>query len=382
MSIKVRKEALEKFLSKVLFEQDSTTTITVPDAMPIDASEEMATQLSIERPPIEDKDYIPSSPKELGEAARAWARMVPDDEVEKFYSDLKTIYEKALASANDPEISESKIRSTIKSILHEVITDDDKEDLRQFRTGTAPDREYDTGGIDFFGDDDNDLEAPGVDTSDPGSSLEDLAKKFGYSGPSGVRQDLERIFKRLGYSVENISDKDLDTIRSYARDEYVELFEKLELADEQGIKDLKDNPYQHVDNTDSFRFFLVSGFVLPAYQKILRNARKRVESEIEKLGVPKKSKQTILNQALGDTPKNFNKLNNKLLRNAKEEGYTADEARELLQKVRASFSKLENLAKMEGNLVSVATDIWQSSSPAKKKKILTQAFQSTSEFQG
>ena len=210
MSVKVRKGVVEGFLNKILFEQDSDELIAVPDAMPIDASEEMATQLSQERPPIEDEDYIPSSPKELGEAAKAWARMVPDDEVEKFYNDLKTIYEKAIATANDPNLPESRIRSTIKSILSEMITDDDEEDLRRFRTGTAPDREYDTGGIDFFGDDDDeDLKAPGVDTSDPGSSLEDLAKKFGYSGPSGVRQDLERIFKRLGYSVENISDKDL-----------------------------------------------------------------------------------------------------------------------------------------------------------------------------
>jgi hypothetical protein len=53
--------------------------------------EMVATQLATERPPIEDDDYVPSSLSELSKAAAELAKLVPQEELQKFYLKLKEL---------------------------------------------------------------------------------------------------------------------------------------------------------------------------------------------------------------------------------------------------------------------------------------------------
>lgn len=61
---------------------------TLGSAVPISASQQSPTQLSVDRPPIEDPQYIPSSSKELGYAIQAMCEVVPEDKVKEVYLDF------------------------------------------------------------------------------------------------------------------------------------------------------------------------------------------------------------------------------------------------------------------------------------------------------
>ena len=391
-NVKIKRSVLKSFLKKTLFEQygaegsrssgedlegfrtSGEEETTVPNEVPVEASDQMATQLTQERPPIEDEDFIPSSPVELGRASDAWGRLVPDGQVEYFYQKIKLIYDAALEKHNNPEgeeKNESFIRKNISNQVHRILEKlESEEEYDDYRGSSA------------YEDEGGDEPAPTepMETGPDGVGLEDLASQFGYCGASGVRQDLERIFKRLGFTAENITDEQLDAVRTYAQGEFIEELVVQEYIDEEDASELRANPSE-VSCLDSFRFFFVSGFVLPAYRKVLRDSRKRIEAEIDKLGVPRKTRQTILNQALGDTPQNMQKLAAKLSRDAKGEGMADAEADATLDRVISGFPALAKIGKLEGDLVSIAMDMWQGANKAKKSRIMSQALSSTAEFQ-
>jgi hypothetical protein len=122
--------------------------------------------------------------------------------------------------------------------------------------------------------------------------------------------------------------------------------------------------------------------MLPAYQKIIRDTRKRVEAELDRINVPNKSRQTILNQAFGDTPKSMGKLAKKLSKDANAEGWDQVQTNDAIDGVQGMFAKLQDLAQIEGDLVSDSLAMWQKSGKGKKERLLRQALQSTTDFQG
>jgi len=370
MGVKIKKSILENYLHKILFEQHvnsaytakpeerqifaepvDTERVTVPQELPISASEEMATQLSTERPPVEDPEYTPANPIELGRAADVIAQQVPGDQVEWFYLRLNSLLKQANDRQGNPEVSrkkevkqESMIYERLKQIVHTLVEQVDDD---------APDE----------------------------MGLEDLAKEFGYKAPSGVRQDLERIMKRMGFTVEKISPEALQSLQDYAVGEFIDGLINVDLIEPDDIVELQQNPNE-VRSLDSFRFFFVSGFMLPAYQKIIRDARRRVEAELDQIDVPSKTRQTILNQAFGDTPKSMDKLSTKLSKDASGEGWDQNKTNDAIKDVQDMFYRLQSLANIEGDLVSGALEMWQKAGKAKKERVLQQALQSTTEFQG
>ena len=81
--------------------------------------------------------------------------------------------------------------------------------------------------------------------------------------------------------------------------------------DDQDVVELQQSPGA-VKELDSFRFFFVSAFVLPGYQAVQREAKKRLESHLGSLEIPKELWQTVVNQATGDAERNPTKLAKKL----------------------------------------------------------------------
>jgi len=338
---RVKRATLRSFLRSQLFEdvepahqasdEEGTQFAEYPEAelelpkeVPIAASEEMATQLSTQRPPVEDPNYIPSNSVELGKAVDVLAQHVPEGQVGFFYNSVQNLVDEAEARAANVEVVE--------------------------------------------------LEPPvmGVNEQVEGEpvGLQDLAKEFGYSAASGVRQDLERIFKRLSYTVEGIQPEDLETLKLYGVNEFIDLMLAGDHIDHGDVVELQQNPSE-VMVLDSFRFFLVSGLILPAYQKIVRNARKRLEAELDRMGIPKKVHQTIINQTFGDTPKDMKKIQDKL---------NKVNAGNLFDTLTSRLSTLEKIAKLEGDLVGDAIETFGNTSPARKQKILMQALQNTVDF--
>ena len=407
MSIKITKKVLEGYLRRSLFEDtyntytdfdngragtqfvDEEEILDIPTT-PIGASEQMAVQLSTERPPVEDETYIPVNPSELGLAAEAIGQMIPNDQVEYFYQRLKDLWDEALEKAAVPEVmgdieevivdeeigeelsqNENKLRQRLRRILEQANIDDEEYD--EFRQG------YGTIEVDEE-DEDEEIAAEQAEEDIEGMSLDDLASEFGYGGPSGVRQSLERILGRLNFMMQKVEESDIEVIKQMAVSEFIELMVGEDYIDNEDAEEFLANPSE-VEMLDSFRFFLVGGFLLPAYQSLLKNTTKRVEAEIETLGLPQRSKQTLKHQVFGNTPKNPEKLRRKILKDAAAEGMEHAVAEKIVQQVQQAFKSLEGLAAVEGDLITLAIDGWNKSSRGRKKKILGQAMESTAGFQ-
>ena len=94
MQISVKREALKEFLKKVLSENRSIQSAAIDeipakvDDEPIEAKPQMATQLTVEKPPVEDAAYVPASIPELTRAASAISEEVPDTQIKYFYGHI------------------------------------------------------------------------------------------------------------------------------------------------------------------------------------------------------------------------------------------------------------------------------------------------------
>ena len=77
----------------------------LPSSIPIIPVDQMATQLSQEKPPIEDKEYIPATREELSLAVKEIAMLVPDEQVEMFYRSTKDLLEQARDIQNNPKLN-------------------------------------------------------------------------------------------------------------------------------------------------------------------------------------------------------------------------------------------------------------------------------------
>jgi len=114
--VRIKKSVLQSIIKKSLKESprmDVERRITVgpedsrlPSMLPLSPSDRMSTQLEIERPPVEDPEYVPSNPKELGFAVQALAEMVHSEQVEEVYTSFKQIIEKLEEEESDDKMTQ------------------------------------------------------------------------------------------------------------------------------------------------------------------------------------------------------------------------------------------------------------------------------------
>jgi len=146
-NVKIKKSVLQSIIKKSLSESggkhsDVSRRLTVgpessslPSMLPLSPSDRMSTQLDVERPPVEDPEYIPANSKELGFALQALAEMVPDDQVDQAYSEFQRVIEKLESEASDNKDMQieslRRANARLKARLRESegIDDDDDEEL-------------------------------------------------------------------------------------------------------------------------------------------------------------------------------------------------------------------------------------------------------------
>ena len=365
--------------------------ITVGEDVPIEAGPQMATQLSVQRPPIEDEEFTPGSVEELARSAYAISEEVPQSQVIWWYKQLHKLLDDAVDRSTkeatvdvteetqeieveeEVEVKEESVRKIVRQALNSLLNE-------QTYHGTPQDRkdfeEYRGSEIDYFGD----IE-PLVSSTPDAVSLEDLASEFGYSGAPGIRQEINRLTDRMEYFATKVKKEDLTALTDYAVGEYIDAMEASDLLDPEDIADLHKVPHI-VKDMDSFRFFFVSAFILPAFKQVSKEAAKKVKSEIEDLGLPKEIHQTIYNQVSGATKSDPSLIQKKLMKLASKNKIKPEEVEELANKVRSAFSVLKSASDPSDDLVQKSLDNWQSLSAGKKKTILNQALDQTGEHQG
>ena len=130
---------------------------------------------------------------------------------------------------------------------------------------------------------------------------------------------------------------------------------------------------------DSFRFFFVSAFVMPGFQEVQRQGKKRLEAHLESTAVPKELWQTVVNQATGGAERNAEKLAKKIGKVSAKLGLSEEEAVKLGDTLERSFSDLTKMAEPEGGLLDIATNKWKGIARDKQIKHAVQAMNQTSE---
>jgi len=117
MKVKVKKSALVDFLKSKINEDISSAEhntvlgIDIEDEGPIEPVEMMATQLAVERPPVDDPEFIPASISELANSASAIAQECPGPQLEWFYRKLHELLDVALDRQDAAERDDSVLHS-------------------------------------------------------------------------------------------------------------------------------------------------------------------------------------------------------------------------------------------------------------------------------
>lgn len=142
--VKIKKSVLQSIIRKSLRESgpkgthDVPQRLTVgpddsrlPSMLPLSPSDRMSTQLDIERPAVEDPEYVPANSRELGYALQALSEMVPDEQVEKAYIAFQKIVERLEEEGSDDEevqLESMRRKNVILRALMESQDDDDDDD--------------------------------------------------------------------------------------------------------------------------------------------------------------------------------------------------------------------------------------------------------------
>ena len=341
---------------------------------PISPGPQMSIQLSSEKPPIEDEDYVPTSSSALSLAASEIANSVPDDQIEFFYRSLHRLLDKATDRSameiKEEEMQQEGIKKKIRSVLIEMVSEQEEfspQDLERMQADF--DEEFGSSGAPSAA-------ADKPDTKPDESNLENLAKQFGFSGPSGIRQFINRILKRLGFTAEVLDNAAIESLMSLAVPEYIsEMFDG-DYIDEEDVADLKQSP-NIIRGLPSFQFFFVSGFILPAYREFSRNINNSVRAAIDTAGIPKSAKDMVFNQATGLAEKDPGAIREKLSKAVSSGEMSSGDYEKVSKAARsiALFSKKNTPDAAE--FVEVATDRWQGLSRSRRQGILKKALEET-----
>ena len=142
MQVKVKKAVLFNFLKRHLNENrvddnPSGNFISVVEKEnpsfemfqdeedPITPVEHMSTQLSIEKPPVDDPYYIPQTNTDLASSVSLISKEVPESQIEYFYRKIHQLLDDALDRNDDYSGGMlSEIKSLIKKDHEEVIVAD------------------------------------------------------------------------------------------------------------------------------------------------------------------------------------------------------------------------------------------------------------------
>jgi len=194
---------------------------TVPQSLPIQAFDQMATQLTVERPPVEDSDYIPDGVEELARAASAVAQQVPRDQVSSFYEKIKSALEASIADENDPETvspAQEKEEAAEAAIESEVAPPVVESRLRSFLReqlsdwGT-PDPRYDKKKKEDWEEEDAPAGRPGKDTI----KGKYIAPYYDKKGPSGVNVSSDRLMQNFLAPLFEVPSEDLKDSMDYVK---------------------------------------------------------------------------------------------------------------------------------------------------------------------
>ena len=352
MSVKIKKSDFIKAIDNILFEDGyvpygvydrpgpkSHDDSVIPDEVPLDADQTADVQLSVDTPPVDDEDYVPANSKELSRAAAQLVSSVPDDLIEKTYHEIKALTDAIVTSP--VEVQNEANWGDIKRGKH---YDEEEEDLESEEFEPEPD--------------DDEI-------------LQDLADEFGYKGASGIRQEMGKILKRSRYLIEKLPENELEKFKDFAVQEFTSALVDGEYIEEDEANVMVQNP-SFVKGTDSFRFYFMGSFFIPAYRALVRDSKKRMSTILGGLNIPEKAHAKIIDQVVGNVKKDDATIE-KAIRSADKKANVGA----LMAALQDAGPDLEAASELGDDLVEKSIERWYSMPNSKKQQALEQALKST-----
>lgn len=330
----------------------------LPSEVPINPSEQVATQLSTERPPVDDDEYVPLSSKELVGAVAELAKSIDDEKVHSFYKKFKAMIEQEVSDQEEKigePMSESQLRKKVLSILREAMEDEDAEYLR---------RQFE----EEFGEEPEDIEEEPPPEEE--TSLKDIASSTGFAGPSGVKNFLYRLMPKVQL-FSSIPDEEFDAIVEFAVDEFVDLLEQSGAVDQEDALFMVKNK-SHVASLPSFRYFLFHAMIVPAAKVVEKTNQTKLRSVLTKMGIPDKTMGSIINQVLGAVPRNDSIIEDQFSTDVRAGRLTSVRAKRLFDEVSQKFATLQNVTKTS-NFADIVLQKYASINKRKVTQILQRA---------
>ena len=132
MQVVVKKSALISALGSIIGENRTSESGSIDDIMrdaamgeePIEATEQMSTQLSVDMPNVSDPDFVPATVEQLSRSAYVISNAVPEQEIEWFYRKLHEMLDEALdrdSTVSEEEVEEIEVEIN-ESVVNKVVS--------------------------------------------------------------------------------------------------------------------------------------------------------------------------------------------------------------------------------------------------------------------
>lgn len=221
MQVVVKKKVLEQ-LMKQLAEDRSYRSRNIDqiagEDRPVMPDAQMATQLSAERVPVEDPDFLPVNTNQLSTAASQIAKEVSPKSVQKFYRGLKKLIQKT----SEPKQYKGMSETDLMEILRPIV-------IREARNPNKP--SYLSSGFRDETEDDDTGEKPDTGfRADVPSMTKEPGKKSPGQRKTGEQKKRERIAKKNAVKSTPIVKIAGEKLSSEAIDELESMREKWTMA--------------------------------------------------------------------------------------------------------------------------------------------------------
>jgi hypothetical protein len=388
----------------------STPEGTTGDELPLAPSPETSMQLTAKLPPVDDEEYTPTSSTEFGSAMQALADGMDSNELQKLFRAIRKNLNKKMAEGVIAEalpkkpLPKKKVSKPAPSSYWDDMSDEElyadmtpeeiEAEKKEFEAtasemgksephvswadiGTKKDPISKIRGT--YDDDDgfDDIAEP-IEVAPGGMNLDDMAKELGLAGPSGAKQAVGRIVRRLNTIQRLLTPDEITGLHAFATIQFIK--EITPLVDKEDVDELKLNR-DIVKGLDSYKFFFVNSFITPIYNKIYRNAKLDIQQKLVDAGFPKLSATTVSHVLFGESETTPEKLRRKLEKDVKKES-SALSVDELLERLKELYPALRDISRLESfDIGEMARERWDGLSKSRKAKYVTSALDETQAFQ-
>jgi len=206
--------------------------------LPVVPDDLMPNQLAVERPPVEDENFVPDGVEELSRSVAVLAQQVPAEQVASFYKGVHTLLDQSIAKNNDPEtLTADEENEEVEDVIEqENKVTQEAHELKRFLkrvlkeqpglSWDSPDPRYQKRKKDKWEEEAENR--PEADTVKDTIKGKNIAPYYNKASPSGVQNATDRILQSYFRAMMDVSGEELEDSTTYLRDQFSLLTKDME----------------------------------------------------------------------------------------------------------------------------------------------------------